>query len=147
MKIAVRAAIALLLLVGSVAVPGGAAAEDAITITIDKRARPAAGGGVAFTARVNCPELPGFVDVRETTAGASQERTGASGEGGLSPDLVCDGVERTYAGVLSPLDEATFRNGPASASATVFACNAVGNEQVCLFAATSEPLIIAGRPA
>lgn len=147
--IARRVALAFACIVagGVVPAPGGVAAEETISVSIDLLARPTADGGVAFTARIDCPALPGSIDLRETTAGAHQERTGASGESALSPDLVCDGVERTYSGVVSPLDEATFIRGRATASATVFACNAVGNDQVCLFAATSERIIVAGRRA
>jgi hypothetical protein len=145
----IRRAVVLLLvpLVLVVGVPGALGAQDAISIRIDKHARLTAGDGIAFQVHVRCGPLPGTEDFREGLAGASQARTGAEAEGGLSPEVVCDGVAQSYTAELSPITEAVFRPGPAVARASVIACNTVGDEQVCIQATAQRRVIIRGPSA
>jgi hypothetical protein len=145
-EMSIRRAFVLFLvpLVLVVGVPGTLGAQDAISIRIEKHARLTTGGGIAFTVHVRCGPLPGTEDFREGLAGAAQARTGAEAEGGLSPDVVCDGVERIYTAELSPITEAVFRPGPAVARASVIACNTVGEEQVCIQATAQRRVIISG---
>lgn len=126
------------------AVLPGVARADGLSISIEKHARPTAGGGVVFLVHVTCGPLPGTEDFREGLAGAAQARTGAEAEGGLSPEVVCDGAERTYTAALSRFTDDPFRRGPADAAVAVIACNTVGDEQVCLQAGTQRRIIIAG---
>jgi len=121
-----------------------ALAQDGISIRIEKHARLTAGGGIEFTVHVTCGPLPGTPDFREGHAGATQARTGAAAEGGLSPDVVCDGVERIYTAQVSPITEAVFKRGPAVARASVIACNTVGDKQVCIQATAERRVIIRG---
>jgi hypothetical protein len=145
-EMSIRRAFVLFLvpLVLVVGVPGTLGAQDAISIRIEKHARLTTGGGIAFTVHVRCGPLPGTEDFREGLAGAAQARTGAEAEGGLSPDVVCDGVERIYTAELSPITDAVFRPGPAVARASVIACNTVGEEQVCIQATAERRVIISG---
>lgn len=125
--------------------PEAVRAQDAITVSIERHARPTSDGGVVFEVRVACGPLPGSPDVRQGFAGAAQARTGAEAEGGLSPDVICDGVERVYIADLSPITEASFARGPADANASVIACNVVDEEQVCVQGSAQRRIIIAGR--
>ena len=135
----------ILLLAGAMSVPGTAQAQGDISIQIEKHARLTSDGGVIFTARIACGPLPGTEDFREGLAGAFQEKTGAAAEGGLSPDVVCDGVERVYTAGISPITEEIFARGPAGAGVSVIACNVVGDEQVCISASAERRIIISGR--
>ena len=135
----------LLAITGVLLFPGAAHAQE-VSISIDRHARLTADGSIAFTVRVSC-ELPGTVDFREGLAGATQPKTGAAAEGGLSPDVVCDGVERIYTAGVSLITEHEFNRGPALARATVIACNIVGEEQVCAQASAERRVIVSGRAA
>ena len=137
--------LALLLVVTAlVGVNATAHAQDAISIAIEKHAQ-ITGGGLTFQVKIVCGPLPGTADFREALAGAGQEKTGAGAEGGMGPDVVCDGIERTYTADVSLLTEATFKHGPARASATVIACNSVGDEQVCVQESIRSRIVISGR--
>lgn len=133
-----------LLAVAAMGVPGMAGAQDDISISIDKHAQLTGDGAVTYTVRIACGPLPGTADFREGLAGAGQERTGAAAEGGLGPDVVCDGVERTYTAGVSLITEAPFKRGPAVAHVTVFGCNTVGDGQVCIHESAERRIIISG---
>ncbi len=126
---------------------GGAGAEDGISIEINKHARLTADGSVTYTVRVTCGPLPGTLDFTEGLAGAGQAKTGAGAEGGLSPDIVCDGVERVYTAGISVITDAVFTRGPATAFVGVIACSTVGDQQVCVQASAQRRIIISGPPA
>jgi hypothetical protein len=126
---------------------GAARAQGDVSIEIDKHAQLTGDGGVIFTVRVTCGPLPGSEDFREGFAGAAQAKTGAEGEGGLSPDIVCDGVEREYTAGLSSFTEAAFKRGPASANVAVIACNVVDDEQVCVNGSAHRRIVISHTSA
>jgi hypothetical protein len=134
----------LIVVAVATALPGTARAQGLVSIWIEKHARLTADGGVIFRVHVSCGPLPGTEDFREGFAGAGQPRIGAEGEGGLSPDIVCDGVERVYTAGLSTITDAVFVRGPASANAAVIACNTVGDQQVCVAASVQRRIIISG---
>jgi hypothetical protein len=140
-----RALLVVVVLAGALGVAGGAAAQDGVTIEVSKHARLTSDGSVTFTATVTCGPLPGTLDFTEGLAGAGQAKTGAGAEGGLSPDVVCDGVERVYTAGVSLITEAVFRRGPATAFVGVIACNLVGDEQVCVQASARRRIVISGR--
>src|ERR671913_1275188 len=117
---------------GVVAVGTPAPAQSSLSIEIEKHAQLTADGSVVFLVHVTCGPLPGSPDFRQGHAGAGQPKSEAGAEGGLSPDLVCDGVERVYTAGVSLITEEPFRFGPANASAAVIACNVVGDDQVCV---------------
>jgi hypothetical protein len=125
-------------------VPTAAYAQDDVAIRIDRRARLTVDGGIVFRAHVACGPLAGTEDFRESVAGAAQTKTGAEAEGGLSPDVVCDGIERSYTAQLSAFTDAGFRRGPAAATVTVQACNTVGDGQVCISGSHTRRVVIAG---
>jgi hypothetical protein len=120
-----------------------ALAQDGISIRIEKHARLVTGGGIEFTVHVTCGPLPGTPDFREGLVGVTQARTGAMAEGGLSPDVDCEGGERVYIAVLSPF-EGAFKRGPAEATVTVIACNTVDGGQVCITQTAVRRVIIRG---
>ena len=128
-------------------VPSPAQAQGEVSIRIGKHARLTSDGSVVFTAWVACGPLPGTEDFREGHAGAGQAKTGAGAEGGLSPDIVCDGVERAYTAAPSLITEAEFARGPARGNAAVIACNTVGDDQVCVQASAQRRIIVSGRAA
>jgi hypothetical protein len=134
----------VMILAGITLLPGTARAQDNMSIRIDKHAQLGPGGGIAFTVHVACA-LPGTLDFREGFAGGGQQKSGAQGEGGLSPTVLCDGVERVYRAEVSPITEAGFVPGPAGANATAIACNNVGDQQVCVQASASRRVVITGR--
>jgi hypothetical protein len=105
---------------------------SAVSVRIWPLARATPDGGLTFRVFVRCGPLDGTPDFRQAFAGASQARSGAGGEGGLSPDVVCDGVQRVYTATVSSTTGSPFRRGLADVSATVNACNAVGDGQVCV---------------
>ena len=117
---------------GVVAAAQPVPAQSLLSVEIEKHAELTSDGSVTFRVHVTCGPLPGSPDFREGLAGAGQAKTGAGAEGGLSPDVVCDGVERVYTAGVSLITEDPFRPGPAIATATVIACNVVGDEQVCV---------------
>ena len=135
----------LLLLVGVLGIPGMAGAQGDVSIRIEKHARLTSDGAVVFRVHVTCGPLPGTVDFAEGLAGAAQEKTGAAAEGGLSPDVVCDGVERVYTAGVSTITEELFARGPARAWATVFACHTLGDEQHCVHGSAQRRIIVSGR--
>jgi hypothetical protein len=135
----------LIVVAGTVAMPGTAQAQDDVSIRIEKHARLTSDGGVRFRVHLSCGPLPGTEDFREGFAGAGQAKTEAEAEGALSPDIVCDGVERVYTAGLSPITESEFVRGPAGAGVSVIACNVVGDDQVCIAASTQRRIIISGR--
>lgn len=137
----------LVALAGATSLADTAGAQGDISIQIDRHARLTPDGSVVFTVRVACGPLPGTEDFREGLAGASQEKTGAEAEGGLSPDIVCDGVERVYTAGVSRITDASFKRGPAVATAAVIACNTVADEQVCVQGSAQRRIIISGRVA
>jgi len=143
--IAATAVLLLVVLAGAMSVAGGAAAQDGVTIEISKHARLTSDGSVTFTATVVCGPLPGTLDFTEGLAGAGQAKTGAGAEGGLSPDVVCDGVKRVYTAGVSLITDTVFKRGPATAFVSVIACNVVGDEQVCVQASAQRRIIISGR--
>jgi hypothetical protein len=134
----------LIVLAVAMALPGTARAQGHVSIWIEKHARLTADGGVIFRVHVACGPLPGTEDFREGFAGARQARIGAEGEGGLSPDIVCDGVERIYTAGLSTITDAVFVRGPAAGNAAVIACNTLGDQQVCVSASAQRQIIISG---
>jgi hypothetical protein len=133
----------LVAIAGVLLFPGVAQAQE-VSISISRHARLTADGSITFTVRVSC-ELPGTEDFREGLAGAVQPRTGAAAEGGLSPGVICDGVERVYSGDVSLITEQEFKRGPAVARATVHACNTVGGDQICAHASAARRVIVSGR--
>jgi hypothetical protein len=139
------ASLLVLVAVSAAGFAGTAQAQGDISIEIDKHARLTPDGGVIFTVTITCGPLPGTEDFREGLAGASQEKTGAEAEGGLSPDVVCDGVERVYTAGISTITDAVFRRGPADARVAVTACNVVGDDQVCVHASAVRRIVITGR--
>ena len=144
MRIVKRLCLGLLCAIGSVAVPTAALAQESLTISIDRFATLTSDGSIAFTVHVAC-SLPGVPDFREGLAGASQPRTGAAAEGGLSPNVVCDGVERTYVASVSLITESGFARGPAVARATAIACNVSDDQQVCVQRSAERRVIVTGR--
>lgn len=135
----------LVLLAGAMSVAATAKSQSKISIEIDRHAVLTSDGSVTFTVRVACGPLPGSEDFREGLAGAVQRKTGAGAEGGLSPDIVCDGAERVYAAGISVITDTVFKRGPAVARVSVIACNVVGEEQVCVQASAQRRIIISGR--
>ena len=140
-----KRALALLLLSAVTLLPSVAQAQE-ISVRIARHAQLTSDGSITFRVWVSC-ELPGTPDFREGLAGAGQPRTGASAEGGLSPDIVCDGVERVYTAGISLISEDPFERGPATANATVIACNTVGDQQVCVQESARRRVIVRGPVA
>jgi hypothetical protein len=135
----------LVAIAGVLLFPGVAQAQE-VSISIERHARLTADGSITFRVRVSC-DLPGTEDFREGLAGAGQPKTGAAAEGGLSPDVICDGVERIYTAGVSLITEQEFKRGPALARAAVHACNTVGEEQVCAHASAVRRVIVSSRRA
>jgi hypothetical protein len=141
-----RMVVLLLVLPGVLLFPGAAHAQELSISIVERHVALTADGSITFSVRVSC-ELPGTLDFREGLAGAGQPKTGAAAEGGLSPDVSCDGVERVYTAGVSLITEQQFKRGPAIARATVIACNTVGDEQVCVQGSAVRRVIVSGRPA
>jgi hypothetical protein len=139
--------VALLMTTGALTISGAAVAQDDLSIWIEKHARLTANGSVVFVVHVECGPLPGTEDFREGLAFAIQPKTGAAAEGGLSPDIVCDGLDHVYVAGVSLDTDAQFTRGPAIAIATVFACNVVADQQVCVHASVESRIVISGRIA
>ena len=152
MMMLARRSLSVLVFLVLVGAPGGVAAsaetgagEPPLSIWIEKHAQLNPDGSPTFRVHVTCGPLPGSEDFREGRAGAAQASTGASAEGGLSPDVVCDGTERVYTAGVSLITAHPFRPGPARATASVIACNVVGDHQVCVQDAAHRTVIIRGR--
>jgi hypothetical protein len=135
----------LAVVVAGASLAGTAGAQGDISIQIDKHGQLTADGSVVYTVRVTCGPLPGTEDFREGLAGASQEKTGAEAEGGLSPDVICDGVERVYTAGIGRITDARFKRGPARANVGVLACNTIGDGQVCVHGSAQRRIIISSR--
>ena len=137
----------LISVTGAMTVPAAAQAQGEISIRIAKHAQLTSDGSVVFTVWIACGPLPGTEDFREAHAGAGQAKTRAGAEGGLSPSIICDGVERAYTAAPSLITENEFARGPARGNAAVFACNIVGDDQVCVEASAQRRIIVSGRVA
>jgi hypothetical protein len=135
---------ALVFATAAVLAPAPAAAQDDISLSIDRRARLTAEGAVVVTVRITCDPLPGTEEFQEAHAGAVQARTGAEGEGGIDGTVVCDGTTRAHTARLFPITDAAFRRGPADASASLVICNVVDDDQVCAEASTARRIVISG---
>ncbi len=132
-------------LAGIIAVPTNATAQnDDIWVAIAKHAAPASDGAVVIRIHIACDPLPGFEEFQEGYAGAGQERTGATGETGIDGMVVCDGQAHTHTARVYP-HEGTFVRGPASANASVFICNLVGDEQLCVSGSAFGRIVIRGQ--
>ncbi len=129
-------------LAATLALPGPARAEPTVKIWIEKNAHQIPGGGVRFVVHVTCGPLPGSPDFREGFAGASQFKTRAEAEGGLSPDVTCDGGSRVYTAALSAFTEEGFARGWGRANATVIACNVIDDQQVCVNGSSARQIYI-----
>jgi hypothetical protein len=141
-----RSVVLFLTITGVLLFPGAAQAQELSISIVERHVALTADGSFTFTVRVSC-ELPGTEDFREGLAGATQPKTGAAAEGGLGPDVICDGVERIYTAGISLITEQEFKRGPAVARATVIACNTVGDEQVCVQGSAVRRVIVSGHPA
>ena len=138
-------ALAPIVLAGIMAVSTNTTAQDEdIWVAIAKHASLASDGSVVIRIHIACDPLPGFEEFQEGYAGAGQERTGATSESGIDGMVVCDGEAHTHTARLFP-HEGAFKRGPAGASASVFICNLVGDEQLCISGAGSGRIIIRGR--
>jgi hypothetical protein len=115
-----------------------------ISLMIEKHASLTQQGIVVIWIRVVCGPFAGIEQFQEGHAGGGQDKTGASSESGIDGTVICDGIERTHTAHLSPLDEAAFKPGPASVSASLFLCTLAGEEQMCFSGATSRRVIIRG---
>ena len=115
-----------------------------ISLMIEKHASLTRQGIVVISVRIVCGPFAGIEQFQEGHAGGSQSKTDASSETGIDGTVICDGIERTHTAHLSPLDEAAFRPGPASVSASLFLCTLAGEEQMCFSGATSRRVIIRG---
>jgi hypothetical protein len=141
-------AVAILAVAGASLFPPSASAAPPprVKVRIHPVARVTDDGGITFRAWVRC-RLPGTPDFRQGFAGASQRRGLAAGEGGLSPDVVCDGRWHVYTASVSSTTGTPFRRGLATASATVNACNVVGDTQVCANGSRRQVVVVLGRAA
>jgi hypothetical protein len=136
----------ILALAGTMALPAIAQAQDDdISISISKHAELASDGAVIIRIHIACDPLPGMEEFQEGLAGAGQAKTGAESEGGIDGTVVCDGVAHTHTARLFPITDEVFRRGPAGANASLFICNVVGDEQICMHGATQRRIIIRGR--
>jgi hypothetical protein len=129
-------------LAATATLPSPAHAEPTVTMWIEKNAYQIPGGGVRFVVHVTCGPLPGSPDFREGFAGASQFKTKAEAEGGLSPDVTCDGGREVYTAALSAFTDEGFARGFGRANATVIACNSVGDQQVCVQGSSARQIYI-----
>ena len=127
-------------------VPGAGAQSAGILLEIEKHAVLTRAGLVIIRIHITCGPFAGIEEFQEGHAGGGQSKTGASSETGIDGTVLCDGVERIHTAHLSPLDEAVFKPGPASVSASLFLCTLVGEEQMCFSGSTSRRVIIRGGP-
>jgi hypothetical protein len=125
--------------------PSTAQAQEEVSVSIAREARLGSDGAVIITVRITCGPLPGTEDFREAHAGAGQPKTGAAAEGGVDGTVVCDGTERVHTARMFPHTDEAFRRGPARATVTVFACNIVGDDQVCVEGSDQRRIVIRGR--
>ncbi|HET7202617.1 MAG TPA: hypothetical protein VFI92_04560 [Steroidobacteraceae bacterium] len=137
-----------ILTLSAVATLAPARAETAgVVVSIAKRAALTSQGVVVLDVRVTCGPFDGVEEFQEALAGAAQPRTGAEAEGGIDGYVTCDGVERTYTAHLSSFTETSFKHGPGVASASVFVCTLVGDEQACYHGGQGRRVILTGRRA
>ena len=141
-----KRALFLLSLVGAIIIPGSAAAQGSISLTIAKHAQITPDGVIVIEISVVCEPLPGTEDFREAFAGASQTGTGAEAEAGLDGTVVCDGIERIHTAHLSSFTEA-FKRGPAQANVSLIVCNVDGDTQICARGGTQRQIVIRGPAA
>ena len=115
-----------------------------ISLMIEKHAALTRQGAVVILIHIVCGPFAGVEEFQEGHAGGGQAKTGASSESGIDGTVICDGVERTHTAHLSPLDDAAFKPGPASVTASFTVCTLAGEEQICFSGATSRRVIIRG---
>lgn len=120
------------------------AQNDDITIAIAKHAELTPDGAVIIRIHIACDPLPGTEDFQEAHAGAGQPKSGAGAEAGLDGTVVCDGTAHTHTAHLFPHTDAVFRRGPARANASLFICNLVEDQQICVEGRTQRRIIIRG---
>ena len=120
------------------------AQAPSISLMIEKHASLTRQGQVVIWIHIVCGPFAGIEEFQEGHAGGGQAKTGASSETGIDGAVICDGIERTHTAHLSPLDEAAFKPGPASVSASLFVCTLAGEEQMCFSGATSRRVIVRG---
>ena len=138
---------ALVSVAGAIVLPAVALAQnddDDITIAIAKHAELASDGAVIIRIHIACDPLPGTEDFQEAHAGAGQPRTGAGAEAGIDGTVVCDGTAHTHTAHLFPHTDAAFKRGPARANASLFICNVVEEQQICVEGRTQRQIIIRG---
>jgi hypothetical protein len=117
-----------------------------VSVEIERLARLTDEGIIVLWVHVTCGPFEGVEDFQEALAGAGQAKTGAGAEGGLDGTVVCDGVERVHTAHLTAHTDAAFKRGPAGATASVFVCTLVGDEQICFRGAMSRRVILRGGP-
>ena len=128
--------------------PQASAQSAGILLEIEKHAVLTRAGIVIIRIHITCGPFAGVEEFQEGHAGGGQNKTGASSETGIDGTVLCDGVERVHTAHLSPLDDAAFKHGPASASASLILCTLAGEEQMCFSGSTSRRIIIrGGRPS
>jgi hypothetical protein len=136
---------ALTFVAGVTVLPAMALAEnDDITIALAKHADLTSDGAVIIRIHIACDPLPGTVDFQEAHAGAGQPKSGAGAEAGIDGTVVCDGVAHTYTAHLFPHTDTVFRRGPARANASLFICNVVEDQQICVEGRAQRRIIIRG---
>lgn len=118
--------------------------DDDISVAISKHADLTSDGAVTIRVHIACDPPPGTEDFQEAFAGASQARTGAEGESGIDGMVVCDGLAHTHTARISPFTEAIFKRGPAGANVSVFICNLIGDEQLCISGTAQRRIIVRG---
>ena len=121
------------------------AQDDDISVAIAKHADLTSGGAVVIRVHIACDPPPGTEEFQEAFAGAGQARNGVDGESGIDGMIVCDGFAHTHTAHISPITEAQFKRGPANASVSVFICNVVGDQQLCISGAAQRRIIVRGR--
>ncbi len=121
------------------------AQDDDISVAIAKHANLTSDGAVVIRVYIACDPPPGTEDFQEAFAGAAQTRTGAESESGIDGMVVCDGFAHTHTAHLASLTEAQFKRGPAGANVSVFICNVVEDQQLCISGAAKRRIIIRGR--
>jgi hypothetical protein len=137
-KLALAALFALL----AFAFPAQSSAQaPGISLMIQKHASLTQQGAAVIRIRIVCGPFEGVEEFQEGHAGGTQARTGATSESGIDGTVICDGVERTHTAHLSPFDGA-FKPGPARATASLFLCMLVEDEQMCFSGSASRRVII-----
>jgi hypothetical protein len=124
--------------------PQSSAQTPGILLEIEKHAVLTEAGLVVIRIHITCGPFVGVEDFQEGHAGGDQSKTGAESETGIDGTVLCDGVERVHTAHLSPLTDAAFKHGPASASASLLVCMLAGEEQMCFSGSTARRIIIVG---